>query len=87
MNEKPQPEDRVGDASQSGMFAMMAMMMVCCVAVLVLLALIPFIGWPAGAFLGIGLGAALMYAHMKMMNHGSHHQEPAQPQNPKGIER
>ena len=87
MNEKPQPEDRVGDASQSGMFAMMAMMMVCCVAVFVLLALIPFIGWPAGAFVGIGLGVALMFAHMKPMNHGSHHQVPAQPQNPKGIER
>ena len=55
------------------MFAMMAMMAMCCVGVFVLLALIPVIGWPAGAVVAVGLGAAVMYVHMKMMGHGSHH--------------
>lgn len=73
MNEKPKPERQVSDTAQSGMFAMMAMMAVCCVGVFVLVALIPVIGWPAGAIVAVGLGAALMYAHMKMMNHGHRH--------------
>ena len=73
MNEEPKPENQVSDAAESGMFAMMAMMAVCCIGVFVLVALIPIIGWPAGAIVAIGLGAALMYAHMKMMNHGHRH--------------
>ena len=78
MNHKPQPEQpppeqQVRDAAETGMFAMMAMMVVCCVGIFVLVLLIPLIGWPAGAIVAISLGAALMYAHMKMMNHGTHH--------------
>lgn len=70
---KPEPEQQARDTAATGMFAMMAMMAVCCIGVFVLLALIPLIGWPAGAIVAIGLGSALMYAHMKLMSHGSHH--------------
>ena len=60
------------DAAQTGMFVMMAMMMVCCVGIFLLIAIIPFIGWPAGAVLAIAGGAAMMFAHQKFMRHGSH---------------
>lgn len=73
MNDKEQPEQRVKETADTGMFAMMAMMAICCISVVVLLAIIPLIGWPAGAIVAIALGAALMYAHMKMMRHGTHH--------------
>lgn len=77
MYHKPQPpqappEQQVKRAADTGMFAMMAMLIVCCVGIFVLVLLIPLIGWPAGAIVAVSLGAALMYAHMKMMNHGSH---------------
>jgi hypothetical protein len=55
-----------------GMLAMMAMMAACCLGVFVLLAFIPVIGWPAGAVVAVALGAAVMYAHMKLMGHGYH---------------
>ncbi len=69
----PSPERRVTEATQTGMFAMMAMMMICCVGIFVLIALIPLIGWPAGIVVAVVGGAGLMYAHMKLMGHGSHH--------------
>jgi len=68
----PSPERRVTEATETGMFAMVAMMMVCCVGIFVLVVLIPLIGWPAGIVVAIVGGAALMWAHMKMMGHGSH---------------
>lgn len=73
MNSRRDPQQEVKDAATSGMFAMMAMMAICCVAIFLLLAVIPVIGWPAGAVLAVGLGTALMYAHMKFMGHGSRH--------------
>ena len=72
MNKKPDLESQVNHSAQSGLFAMTAMMAICCVGVFVLVALIPVIGWPAGATVAIGLGAAVMYAHLKMMDHGPH---------------
>lgn len=73
MDEKPRRRSHATGAADAGIFAMMAMMAICCVGVFVLLALIPAIGWPAGAVVAVGLGAAVMYVHMKMMGHGSHH--------------
>ncbi|MBA4181743.1 MAG: hypothetical protein C0506_14230 [Anaerolinea sp.] len=81
MKVMPQPEEQVGKAADSGMFAMMA---VCCIGVLVLLAVVPLMAWPAGAIVALGLGAALMYAHMKMMHHGSHHGAAAATTNTEG---
>ncbi len=72
LDDRP-PERQVKDSADSGMFAMMAMMMVCCLGIFVLVALIPLIGWPAGVVVAIIGGAALMYAHQRMMSHGSHH--------------
>lgn len=68
-------EDKARAAAQaanSGMFAMMAMMMICCIGVFILVALIPIIGWPAGIVVAVLGAAALMYAHTKLMRHGSH---------------
>ena len=67
------PTERTRDTAQTGMFAMMAMMAVCCIAVLALVALIPLLGWPVGVVTAVAVGAAMMYAHMKFMNHGAHH--------------
>ncbi len=65
-------ERRLKDSADAGLFAMMAMMLICCVGIFVIVALIPLIGWPAGIVVAILGGAALMYAHQRMMNHGSH---------------
>ena len=66
-------EDTVDETAQMGMAAMMAMMMVSCVGVLVLVALIPILGWPLGIAIAVIGGAGLMYAHHKLMGHGTRH--------------
>ncbi len=65
------PAHRVKHTADTGLFAMMAMMVVCCVGIFVIVLLIPLIGWPAGIVVAILSGAALMYAHQRMMNRGS----------------
>lgn len=67
------PKEQVQSAADSGMFAMMAMMLICCLGIFLLAVLIPLLGWPVGIALAIAGGAALMYMHGRLMNHGSHH--------------
>ena len=66
-------DDGIRGTTEGGMFAMMAMMAVCCIGVLVLFALIPLVGWTAGLIIAVSAGTALMYAHWKLMDHGSGH--------------
>ena len=73
VTEDRSPGRRVKDSANAGGFAMMAMMLICCVSIFVIVALIPLIGWPAGIIVAIIGGAVLMYAHQRIMNHGSHH--------------
>lgn len=73
VTEDGSPGHRVKDSANAGWFPMMAMMLICCVSIFVIVALIPLIGWPAGIVVAIIGGAALMYVHQRMMNHGSHH--------------
>lgn len=64
---------RLSETTRTGMFAMMAMMAVCCLTVLALVLLIPMLGLPAGVIVAAGVGAALMYGHMRFMKHGAPH--------------
>lgn len=63
------PESHVKKLTESGLLVMMAMMMVCCVGIFVIVALIPVVGWPAGAVIAILVGVGLMYAHQRIMRH------------------
>ena len=64
------PEGQVKKSADAGLFAMIAMMVVCCVGIFVIVALIPLVGWPAGAVIAVLAGAGLMYAHQRFMSHG-----------------
>ena len=56
----------------AGWVAMTATMLGCCAGIFVIVALIPVIGWPAGIVVAVVGGAAMMYAHQRLMGHGSH---------------
>ena len=72
MSNTPDHSSHIGETTRTGLFAMMAMMAVCCLTMLALVLLIPVRGLPAGGIVAVSVGAALMYAHMKFMKHGSH---------------
>lgn len=63
----------LSETTRTGMFAMVAMMAVCCLTVLALVLFIPMLGLPAGAIVAGGVGAALMYGHMRVMKRGAPH--------------
>lgn len=60
------------DHTTAGM-RMATMMMLCCLGVVVLFAILPLFPWPLAVVVGIAGVLGLLFAHVKLMGHGSHH--------------